>query len=175
MGGAAVSRSRPWVAWVTLVALLVPVGVSFAVWRTQAARAEEVRAGRALDREALEAARRETLVLTSIDYRRADEYAAAVERGSTGAFLAEFKKTEKDAVAFIKRNRSVQVPTIPEGGIALLERRGDEAQLIVAMDVQVTNSSAEKPQRSDYRLRVTMSKVDGRWRISDMEPVNAQA
>ena len=165
-------RSRV-TGWVALAALLVPVVMSAVLWRLQADRVGELEAAASTDRDALMAATRETLALSTIDYRKTDEYVAAVKQGTTGAFLAEFEKTEEQAITFIKQNRSVQVPSIPKDGAALLERRGGEARLLVAMDVQVSNRAIKTPQPRQYRLQVTMTKVGARWLISDLEPVDA--
>ena len=69
-------------------------------------------------------------------------------------------------------NESIQVPTIPRNGVALLERKGDEAAVIVAIDAVVTNLATKgRPQPRQYRMKATMERVEGQWLISKLEYV----
>jgi Mce-associated membrane protein len=169
-----VNRSRR-TTGLALVALLVPVVLTAVLWVTQSrqvAAAEDVRAE---DRAALDAATRETLNWASVDYRKVDDFVDTVKEGATGTFLQQFQQSETALRTLINQNKSVQVPTIPKDGAALLERRGNEARVLIVMDANVTNKSATTPQPRQYRLQVTVSKVDGRWLTSNLELVDATA
>ena len=161
--------------WLALSALLVPVVAAVALWLWQARQVDDLEAARAEDRAALDAATLETLNWASVDHRKIDEFVATVKQGATGTFLQQFNQSETALRTLIRRNRSIQVPTIPKGGAALLERRGDEARVLIVMDAQVTNSSTRTPQPRQYRLQVTVTKEGGRWLTSNLEFVDAAA
>ncbi len=69
----------------------------------------------------------------------------------------------------------MQVPTIPKDGAALLERRGSEARVIVAMDAAISNKRTEEPQPRQYRLQVTLQREDGRWLVTALEFIDDAA
>ncbi len=168
------NRSRRWTGWLALVALLLPValGTLWVLQSRQASAAEDVRAE---DRAALDAATRETLNWASVDYRKVDDFVETVKEGATGAFLQQFNQSETALRTLIRQNQSVQVPTIPKDGAALLERRGSEARVLIVMDANVTNKSTKTPQPRQYRLQVTVVKVKGEWLTSNLEFVDAAA
>ena len=167
-------RSRRSTGLVVLVALLLPVALGV-LWVTQSRQASALEDARSEDRAALDAATRETLNWASVDYRRADEFVETVKEGATGTFLEQFEQSETALRTLIRQNQSVQVPTIPKDGAALLERRGGEARVLIVMDANVTNKSTESPQPRQYRLQVTVTKVEGRWLTSNLEFVDATA
>lgn len=157
------------------LALVVPVAAAAGVWQWQAAELRDAEDAEAQDRAALNAATRQTLAWASVDYRKADEYVETVEEGATGDFLKQFQESEDALRELLEANRSVQVPTIPEGGAGLLERSGDEARVLIAMDATVTNKSARTPQPRQYRLQVTLVESDGKWLTSGLEFIDAQS
>ena len=157
------------------LALLVPVAAAAGLWQWQRSELDDARTSQAEDRAALNAATRETLAWASVDYRKTDEYVASVEATATGEFLQQFQESEKALRQLLATNKSVQVPTIPEGGAGLLERDGDQARVLVAMDATVTNKASTTPQPRQYRLQLTLDKVDGEWLTSGLEFVDAQS
>lgn len=161
-----VGRARTALA-VLLVVLPLVIGATLLVL----ARGEyaDQRDERAQDRAALNAATANTLAWGSVDYRELDAYFTAVKDTSTGEFLEQFAATEEDLRSLLVENESVQVPIIPRGGAALLEREGDTARVIIAMDANVSNVTTETPQPREYRLQVTLTRVDGEWRTSVLE------
>jgi len=157
-----------------LLALLLLIAASIVLWRFEAGQRHDAEASAAEDQAALDAARENTLTWASVDYRQVDDYPSAVEDSSTGDFLTQFKKSEKGTRYLIKLNKSVQVPTIPQDGAGLVERDGDTAKVLVAMDATVSNKNTKKPQPRQYRLQVTLTKVDGEWKTSGLEFIDAQ-
>lgn len=157
------------------LALVVPVAAAAGVWQWQAAELRSAEEARTEDRAALNAATRQTLAWASVDHRQADEYVETVEAGATGAFLEQFQESEDALRQLLRSNKSVQVPAIPEGGAGLLERDGDQARVLIAMDATVTNKSTKTPQPRQYRLQVTMQKSGGEWLTSGLEFIDAQS
>ena len=157
------------------LALILPVAASVGVWQWQASELREAEDSRDEDRAALNAATRQTLAWASVDYRDADGYVSSVEAGATGEFLKQFEESEDALRQLLRSNKSVQVPTIPEGGAGLLERDGDQARVLIAMDATVTNKEARTPQPRQYRLQVTMVKEGDEWLTSGLEFIDAQS
>jgi Mce-associated membrane protein len=156
-------------------ALVVPVAAAVGLWQWQASEHREAEDSRTEDQAALDAATRQTLAWASVDYREVDEYVDAVEAGATGDFLTQFQESEKTLRQLLESNKSVQVPTIPEGGVGMLERDGDQAQVLIAMDATVTNKKASTPQPRQYRLQVSLVEEGGEWLTSGLELIDAQS
>jgi len=149
--------------------LAVPVLAAGGLWLWQRQEHQQADESRAEDKAALTAATRETLAWASVDWRKADDYVKAVEAGSTGDFLAQFQKSEPALRQLLSSNKSVQVPSIPKDGAGLLERDGDQAQVLVALDATVTNKSTKTPQPRQYRLKVSLVKKGDAWLTSELE------
>ena len=174
--------ARGWLRVVAIVvALALPVVAAAAVWVWQGGRADDAQAAAASDRAALDPATRETLTWATVDYREVEDYIAAVEAGATGRFLSQFQDSEKALTALVTSNKSVQVPTIPKDGAGLICgattkpcEQGD-AQALIAMDATVTNKSSKTPVPRQYRLKITLQKTEGDWKIENLEFVDAQS
>jgi Mce-associated membrane protein len=164
------SRRRSVVRALPLVVVLaLPVLLTGGLWWWQSAQLQSVVDARAEDRAAVNAATALTLAWASVDHREVDDYIESVREGATGPFLEQFGNAEPFLRRTLVDNESVQVPTIPPGGAALLERSGSEARVIVAMDAQVSNKRTDRPQARQYRLQVQLDKADGEWLVSGLE------
>lgn len=154
------------------VLLLVPLVAAVALWRWQAGELETVQSLRDQERAAVNAATLQTMTWANVDHRKADEYVEAVQKGSTGNFLELFKARAEFTKKLLRDNETVQVPSIPKDGAALLELDGSTAQVLVAVDATVQNAAIRKagkgPQPRQFRFKVTLSRVDGRWLTSDL-------
>ena len=157
----------------TLLAVLLvvlPLVVGGVAWWLTDREHDDAEAGRAEDRAVVDAATLEVLNWATVDYRELDDYFDVVREGATGQFLDEFTQTEKTLRQGLVQNESVQVPTIPKNGAGLLERDGDTARVVVAFDAVVTNLATKgKPQPRQYRMQVTLKKVDGDWLTERLE------
>ena len=169
------SRSTVWRIVLPAGALVLLVVAAAVLWWWQAHQLSTLQAERAEDDAAVRAATLETSTWAHVDYRKADAYFAAVENGATGLFLDQFKASVPATRQLLAANKSVQVPTIPKDGAALMERKGSTAKVLIAMDATVTNKATKKPQPRQYRLQVTLTRHDGRWLISNLGFVDAQS
>lgn len=172
-------RGGTLVRWLLVSLALVitlPLVVSgFIFWGWQSRELAAAEESRAEDRAAVNAATALTLAWASVDHREIDDYVETVRDGATGDFLQQFENAEPFLRQTLRDNKSVQVPTIPKDGAALLERRDDEARVIVAMDAAVSNKSTERPQARQYRLQVTLQKEAGEWLVSGLEFIDEAA
>ena len=158
-----------------VVALVLPVllAAALVVWQvTELRTAEE---SQREDRAVLDAATQLTTAWASVDYREVDDYVTTVKDGATGPFLQQFENAEPFLRQTLKDNESVQVPAIPRDGAALLERRGDQARVIVAMDARVSNKNTKSPQPRQYRLQVQLEQESGTWLMSGLEFIDEQS
>jgi Mce-associated membrane protein len=162
-----------WVRGGLLLAL--PLALALGLWWWQSHRLSEAEEARADDRAVVAAARQHTSTWASVDHREVDDYVKAVRASATGAFLSQFEESEAPLRQLLEDNRSVQVPTVPEGGVALLERDDDQARVLVAMDAAVTNKSAKRPQPRQYRLQVELTRTEGEWLISGLEFIDGRS
>ena len=160
---------------VLVLVLALPVVLAGALWLWQARELDQAQDAQAEDRAAVNAATALTLAWASVDHRKVDEYVESVRSGATGDFLQEFENAEPFLRQTLKDNKSVQVPTIPKEGAALLERSGDDARVIVAMDAAVSNKQTKRPQARQYRLQVTLQKEAGEWLVSGLEFIDEAA
>ena len=158
-----------------VLVLALPVLLAGALWLWQAQELGEAEDARAEDSAVVNAATALTLAWASVDHREVDEYVETVRAGATGDFLQEFENAEPFLRQTLKANKSVQVPTIPKDGAALLERSGEEARVIVAMDAAVTNKQTQRPQARQYRLQVTLRNESGEWLVSGLEFIDEAA
>lgn len=154
---------------VLALVIALPLVLAGGLWLWQARALDRAQDAEHEDRAALDAATALTLAWASVDHRKVDEYVDTVRSGATGAFRAQFEKAEPFLRQTLADNKSVQVPTIPKEGAALLERRDDEARVIVAMDAAVSNKSTRRPQPRQYRLQVTLRKEGDQWLVSGLE------
>ncbi len=149
--------------------LALPLLLAAGLWWWQADELAQVRDQRAEDSAAVNAATALTMAWASVDYREVDAYVEAVRAGATGDFRDQFENAEPFLRRTLVDNKSVQVPTIPKGGAALLERRDGQARVLVAMDAQVSNKRTNRPQARQYRLQVQLAEEEGRWLVSGLE------
>lgn len=165
-------RPRALVAVGLVLLLLVPPVAAAGLWLWQRDVYATERDQRAEERAVLVAAAEGTTAWASVDYTDVDAYFARVQEVATGDFLAEFQDSEASLRSLLVENESVQVPVIPKGGVGLLERTGDSARVLVAMDATVTNKNTETPQPRQYRLQLVLDRVEGEWLISTLEFVS---
>ncbi len=160
----------------TLAALLVlPLLLAAGLLAWQMTELDRAQDARAEDRAAVDAATALTMAWASVDYREVDDYIETVKEGATGPFLSQFENAEPFLRQTLKDNESLQVPAIPPGGAALLERREDQARVIVAMDARVSNTNTKSPQPRQYRLQVQLERDSGRWLVSGLEFIDEQS
>ena len=164
---------RERLALVVLLAVPLLLATALLAWRL--VELDDAEAARAEDREAVNAATALTMAWASVDYREVDDYMSAVKQGATGPFLNQFENAEPFLRRTLRANRSVQVPTVPKDGAALLERRDGQARVIVAMDARVSNKSTRSPQPRQYRLQVQLEQQSGEWLVSGLEIIDEQS
>ena len=154
----------------TVVLVVLPALVGLAVWLWAQSRQADMRAERDADRAVLNAATRQVIAFKSVDYQNIDEHFAAVEEGATGEFLEQFQAFEKQLRAALEKSRSVEVPSIPKDGVALVERGEDTARVIVIVNSTLTTASSPEPQPRHVRIGLTLERHGDEWLTSELGP-----
>ncbi|WP_037043685.1 hypothetical protein [Pseudonocardia halophobica] len=118
-------------------------------------------------RAAVDAARQVATNLTTIKQDTADADLQRLLDGTTGDFKAEFEQRRGPFVQIVQQAKVSTEGQVVEAGLDSLD--GDTARTLVAVHSTVTNSAATQPENRDYRLAVTLDRVDGRWLASSVE------
>lgn len=166
--GAAAARPRwfrPVAATLSVVVLgLAAAAIVFGVQTWQQHKADDARSA------AVDAAREVAVNLTSISYKTAQQDLRRLLHSSTGQFREEFAKRTKPFTDVITRLQVVTSGKVVKAGVESIGE--SSARVLVATHGEVTNAQAKEPQQRDYRLRITMNKVDGSWLAGNVEFVS---
>lgn len=104
----------------------------------------------------------------SYDFARLDDNERAAAEVITGPFAQDFR-TQFDVVRELApEQEAVVVARVLNQAVSRLE--GDRAMVVVFLDQQASRSIATPQLSVAGRLTVTAERVDGKWKISDVEP-----
>lgn len=112
-------------------------------------------------------ARQGAINLTTIDFEHADADIQRILDSATGPFYDDFAQRSKPFVDVVKQAQSKSVGTVTEAGIESFS--GDEAQVLVAVAVTTTNVGAPESSPRNWRMRVSVEKVDDEGKVSDVQ------
>jgi len=150
-------------AAVTLV-LVVLVVVDCALWSRHANHA----ALESARREALNAARASVPHVIGYDYHEFDADAAAAVAATTGGLNSTLGKLEQTIKAQVLKQRVVKKATITADGVVSATKGSVDLLMFVQ---QATTVNGGKANAVPARLKVTMTKVGGRWLVANITPV----
>ncbi|MEO6470922.1 MAG: hypothetical protein ABIR57_03665, partial [Aeromicrobium sp.] len=117
--------------------------------------------------DAVAAARKEVLALTTISATSTNRDIKRILAGASKSFKAQF---QEQATAFRKALSDGQVKstgTIASAGLASFT--GARAQVLVAASGTVQNKTSKTAQPRNYRLKVSLVKTGGDWLVSGMD------
>jgi Mce-associated membrane protein len=138
-----------------LVTVAVPAGRVLGAWRTGADRSA-----------AVQAARQETLNLTTISFRTADRDIQRMLDGATGTFRTQFDQRAKPFLDTVREAKVESTGSISEAGVE--SAAGDTVTVLVAATAQVSNTAGPAGSPRDYRLRLVVRHEAGRWLVADV-------
>ncbi|MYR06851.1 hypothetical protein GTV32_11280 [Gordonia sp. SID5947] len=113
------------------------------------------------------AADRGVLAITSLDYQNAKRDVQRILDQSTGAFYNDFKGRSDDFASVIEQSKVTTKGKIT--GSAVESVNGDNGIILVSASSEVTNAAGAKQEPRTWRLRVTMTDVDGTMKISKVD------
>lgn len=154
-------RIRPVVVAMAAVVALLLAATVFALvsWQREAGAA----GARA---EALDAAKRYALDLTSYDYRTMDRNFGVVAQNASPGFAAQYKQVSDQLSGIIGKYQGVSVGTVLDAGVA----GGDDSRVDVLLfiDQRITNTQTKDPRTDRSRMRMSLVSQDGTWKIDSL-------
>jgi len=144
---------------VTLVALAL-LGWQVVVW---------VDDHRADDRRhaAVAVAEEQVLDLTTLDSSSVKSKLEAMGSRVTGDFKRQFEGFSQTFGDVVRKQKVSATGEIKSAAVSSFDE--DSAVVLVASSAQISNAKQQKPTRRDYRMSITLDRVDGDWLISGME------
>jgi Mce-associated membrane protein len=115
----------------------------------------------------LQVGRQGALNLTSIDWQQADANVQRILDSATGTFYDDFQKRAQPFVEVVKQAQSKSVGTISEAGLESMS--DNSAQVLVAVAVKTSNAGAPEQQPRAWRMRISVQKVGGEAKVSNVE------
>lgn len=160
-------RTRPWRRYLRRSVLPVLLAASLAVsgflgWM-QWQQHRDSQAGQ----QALQAAVAYAQVLTSIDSNNVDQNFRDVLDGATGEFKDMYTQSSVQLRQLLIDNKATAHGVVVDS--AIQSESADKVVVLVFIDQTVTNKTVRDPRIDRSRIKMTMEKVDGRWRASKVQ------
>lgn len=156
---------------VLVVALLAASVVGgLLAWQTHQDRVQTAREQERYG-EVLAAARAEAEAFINIRYDDAQASIDQVAEGATGEFRAQYTSSSERVIKELRENQSVLVGKVLHAGVVEVDE--DSAIVIAATTGTVANKQTDnQPVGRNFRLRLELVHVDGRWLTSDLQSVS---
>ena len=168
VAGPIVGPRRPrWWRAAALAVCALAIGGLLALTGIMINNHKQVSAERAHDREVVEAADNGVVALLSIDHSRAQDDVQRVLDLSIGAFHDDFASRADDFVKTAQDSKAVTKGSITAS--ALESATADSAIVLLAASSQVTNLSGARGDPRPWRMSVTMSRDEDKWKMSNVE------
>lgn len=106
-------------------------------------------------------------VLTSIDSNKVDENFKQVLDGATGEFKDMYTQSSVKLRQLLIDNKATAHGVVVDS--AIQSEATDRVVVLLFIDQTVTNTAAPDPRIDRSRIKMTMEKVDGRWRASKVQ------
>lgn len=151
---------KRWLAAVVLVVALT--AASYGGWLLYQRHQRDVAAA-----QALAAAEKYAVALTSIDSHNIDKNVADILDGSTGEFNDKYAKSSGQHRQLVVNGRVTARGKVVES--AIKSATTNKVQVLLMVDQSVSNLATPEPQLDRSRIKMTMEKVGGRWLVSKVE------
>jgi Mce-associated membrane protein len=156
--------ARLLVAVLPALALILALGVGYLKWLDGTARAS-----RAAADESVRVASESTIAILSYKPESVDQDLKAAANRLAEPFRQQYTQLVNDVVApGAKQQHISALATVPAA--ASVSATGRQAVVLVFVD-QTTTIGSDAPTQSTSSVRVTLNKIDGRWLISQFDPV----
>jgi Mce-associated membrane protein len=166
-GDKATGRKRPWRQYLRRSVLPALLAAALAVsgflgWK-QWQEHQEKQAGQ----QALQAAIKYAQVLTSIDANNVDQNFHDVLDGATGEFKDMYTQSSVQLRQLLIDNKATAHGVVVDS--AIQSASTNKVVVLVFIDQTVTNAAVPDPRIDRSRIKMTMEKIDGRWRASKVQ------
>lgn len=163
-----VAGRRRWppkrVAAIAGAAMIVALGAVAGWLGLQLQHAQQTTDQRA---EYLQAARQGAVNLTTIDWQQVDGDVKRIVDNATGTFYDDFSKRSQPFIDVVKQVKSKTTGTVTMAGLESMS--GDQAQALVAVTVETTNTGAPQPTTKAWRMRIDVQKVGNDVKVANVE------
>jgi Mce-associated membrane protein len=158
------SWTRLLVVGLPALALIIALGVGYLKWLDGTARESHAAA-----EVSVRAASESTIAILSYKPETVDRDLKAAAERLTAGFRQQYTQLVNDVVApGAKQQHITAVATVPAA--ASVSATGKHAVVLVFVD-QTTTMGNDAPTQTTSSVRVSLEKVDGRWLISQFDPV----
>ena len=106
-------------------------------------------------------------VLTSIDSNNVDQNFRQVLDGATGEFKDMYTQSSVQLRQLLIDNKATAHGVVVDS--AIQSESTNKVVVLVFIDQTVTNTTAPDPRIDRSRIKMTMEKIDGRWRASKVQ------
>jgi Mce-associated membrane protein len=162
--GSRFSWTRLLVVGLPALALIIALGVGYLKWLDGTARES-----RAAAETSVRAASESTVAILSYTPETVDRDLKAATDRLTAGFRQQYTQLVNDVVApGAKQQHITAVATVPAA--ASVSATGKHAVVLVFVD-QTTTIGNDAPTQTTSSVRVSLENVDGRWLISQFDPV----
>ncbi|QLL10356.1 tetratricopeptide repeat protein [Mycobacterium vicinigordonae] len=117
--------------------------------------------------QAQQAAIKYAQVLTSIDSNNVDENFRQVLDGATGEFKDMYSQSSVQLRQLLIDNKATAHGVVVDSAIA--SESTNKVVVLVFIDQTVANMAVPDPRIDRSRIKMTMEKVDGRWRAAKIQ------
>ncbi|CAN5322579.1 hypothetical protein BH09ACT8_BH09ACT8_35190 [soil metagenome] len=155
-----------WPAVAVTVAILVLCGTLFASGYFIKQHHDAV-ALRDLKSQFETGARQDVVNLMSLNFNSAQVDLQRVIDSTTGQFHEDFQKSAKDFLSVMKESKVVTTASV--SAVAVESMTPDSAVVLVAAVSQVANTASGQPTPRNWRLSVTVNKVNDQIKMSRVE------
>ena len=128
----------------------------------------DARAADAAGDDAVQAARAHAQDLLSYDYRSLDSDFQRGLAATTGGFHTQYQQTTSRLV----RPQATQQKVIVQAAVmnaGLISTDGDGASVLLFVDRVTTKAGQKKPTFNQDRVRMSMTKVNGKWLVAKLD------
>jgi Mce-associated membrane protein len=160
-------RSRRMLVPIVLAVLALGSAVAVAVLGRQAF--SDARTQRAQD-AALEAARTSTTQVLSYDSKTLDADLARSRSLISGAFAAKFEELASGVIEPAVKQQSLGTKATVARS-AVIDAQPDQVRALLFVNQSTTVGADPTAHTASNQVRVTMTWTDGRWLISDLQPL----
>ena len=162
--GSRFSWTRLLVVGLPALALIIALGVGYLKWLDGTARESQMAA-----EASVRAASETTVAILSYKPETVDRDLKAAAERLTAGFRQQYTQLVNDVVApGAKQQHITAVATVPAA--ASVSATGKHAVVLVFVD-QTTTIGNDAPTQTTSSVRVSLEKIDGRWLISQFDPV----
>ncbi len=143
---------------------MVALGALVGVYGVREHHAQQASQLRALY---LQVGRQGAVNLTTIDWHHADADVQRILGSATGVFYDDFAQRSAPFVEVVKRVQSVSTGTVTVAGLE--SSTDNDAQVLVAVNVETTTTEAPQRTPRAWRMRISVQKVGNDVKVSNVE------